>query len=83
GSLVTLLSVVWGVSAERVVGELAREMDRPAARDDGRRPFGGEEDEPGAEVVSLDGWRRRGGRRRRTRVDARRGRGPRRGGRAA
>ncbi len=74
--LATLLSVVWGVSAERVGDELSREPRRP------RSPATAcaEDDvEEGTRVVSLDGWRRRSPRRRRARVDARRGRGARRG----
>ncbi|HEX2095503.1 MAG TPA: HNH endonuclease [Longimicrobiaceae bacterium] len=84
GSLVTLLSVVWGVSAERVVAELARELRRPDLPGIAPLPPSAEETGEGepAPVVSLDRWRRRP-RRRRVRVDARRGRGSRRGGRAA
>ncbi|HEX2189522.1 MAG TPA: HNH endonuclease [Longimicrobiaceae bacterium] len=80
-TLVSLLSVVWEVSAERVGDELARELRRPDRAAPDAWPAGAgdadEEDEP--RVVSLDRWRRRGTRRRRGRVDARRGRGARRG----
>jgi hypothetical protein len=83
-SLVTLLSVVWSVAAERVGDELGREQRRPDRSDpadsrlfDGEEP--GEDAEEAAAVVSLDGWRRRAPRRRRPRVDGRRGRGARRG----
>ena len=76
-TLVGALSVLWDVPAERVSEELARERRRATDRN-----RDAEEDEaPG--VVSLDGWRRRGGRRRKPRVDARGGRGARRRGRAA
>jgi hypothetical protein len=83
-SLVSLLSVVWSVAAERVGDELGRELRRPdrpgpahARLFDDEEP--GEEGEDAAAVVSLDGWRRRAPRRRRARVDSRRGRGARRG----
>lgn len=77
-TLVGALSVLWDVPAERVADELERERRRSALRN---RDLAGEEDEsPG--VVSLDGWRRgRGGRRRKPRVDQRGGRGARGGGR--
>lgn len=83
GMLVTLLSTVWSVAAERVGDELGRELRRPGRED----PGGGwhpddeehEETPEDAAVVSLDGWRRRAPRRRRPRVDSRRGRGARRG----
>jgi hypothetical protein len=79
-SLVSLLSVVWEVSAERVDDELSRELRRPGTLPPGfrLRDAEGEAREDGSAVVSLDGWRKRG-RRRRPRVDARRGRGARRG----
>lgn len=83
-SLVSLLSIVWGVPAERVVDELTRELSHTGTACS-RAPFptlADAADEEGEEsasgVVSLDGWRRRP-RRRRVRVDARRGRGARRG----
>jgi len=82
-SLVTLLSAVWSVAAERVGDELGRELRRPDRSDPAdSRLF--DDEEPGedgedAAVVSLDGWRRRAPRRRRPRVDGRRGRGARRG----
>lgn len=81
--LVTLLSSVWSVAAERVGDELSRELRRPArAALASSGPSPGEDDVEGPEdarVVSLDGWRRRSPRRRRGRVDSRRGRGARRG----
>jgi hypothetical protein len=82
-SLVTLLSVVWSVAAERVGDELGRELRRPDRSDSAASRLLDDE-EPGddvedAAVVSLDGWRRRAPRRRRPRVDGRRGRGARRG----
>ncbi len=73
-TLIGALSVLWDVPAERVAEELDRERRRSVSRNR-------EEEEPG--VVSLDGWRRRGGRRRKPRVDQRGGRGPRGRGRAA
>lgn len=72
-ALVGILAVVWEVSAERVLQEVTREAERRAASAQRARP----RESPA--VVSLDGWKRRKGRRR-TRVDRRRGRG---GGRAA
>lgn len=76
GRLVTLLSVVWGVPAERVGDELSRVPRRPR----GPAPECTEDEaEDDTRVVSLDGWRRRSPRRRRSRVDSRRGRGARRG----
>jgi hypothetical protein len=95
-TLVGTLSLAWHVSAERVLEELEREraahpvnVHRPDIEpslaielaDDGE-----EAEEVPVEadgVLSLDGWKRRRGRRRRTRVDQRGGRGAaRRGGRA-
>ena len=67
-ALVSLLSVVWCVSAERVGDELSRELRRPdrAPRD---RWSPEEEvvddDEETAQVVSLDRWRNHQGSRRR------------------
>ncbi len=75
-TLVGALSVLWNVPAERVEEELSRERRRAT-----RTPEAEEDDPPG--VVSLDGWRRRDGRRRKPRVDQRRGRGTRGRGRAA
>lgn len=75
-TLIGALSVLWDVPAERVAEELDRERRRSVSRNRDRV----EEEEPG--VVSLDGWRRRG-RRRKPRVDQRGGRGPRGRGRAA
>lgn len=79
------LSLAWSVPAERVVDELERERRRSAdaaPRAVARvrataQPAQEAEDDAGDEdagVVSLDGWQRRG-RRRRGRVDQRRGRG--------
>ena len=74
-TLVGALSVLWDVPAERVAEELARERSRSALRNSDPLVVG-EEEGPG--VVSLDGWRRqRGGRRRKPRVDQRGGRGAR------
>lgn len=89
-TLVGTLSLAWEVSAERVLEELERERgkspprhtDRPrsASHHDGADDARAEADG----VLSLDGWKRRKGRRRRTRVDQRGGRGSYgRGGRAA
>ncbi|HET6232929.1 MAG TPA: HNH endonuclease [Longimicrobiaceae bacterium] len=88
-TLLGTLSVLWGVPAERVMEELSRERERQSARSARAAAdtvayalpeMGMEEEEEG--VVSLDGWARRGGRRRRSRIDQRRGRGTdRRGGR--
>jgi hypothetical protein len=91
-TLVGTLSLAWEVSAERVLEELERERgkspvrhpERPgprsAAHHDGADDMPAEADG----VLSLDGWKRRKGRRRRTRVDQRGGRGSYgRGGRAA
>ncbi|HEU0014053.1 MAG TPA: HNH endonuclease [Longimicrobium sp.] len=80
-TLVGTLSLLWDAPGERVLEELERERRRahrapghaggPAARDES---FAEEADEDGG-VVSLDGWkRRRPGRRRRFRMDARGGR---------
>ena len=74
-TLVGVLSLMWGVPGERVLEEMARELERRA-----RSPER-EAEEDAAEVVSLDGWKRSAPRRRRVRVDGRRG--GRRGGRAA
>lgn len=95
-TLVGTLSLAWHVSAERVLEELERERAAHPVRvhhpdiepslaitlaDEAE-----EADEVPVEsdgVLSLDGWKRRRGRRRRTRVDQRGGRGAtRRGGRA-
>lgn len=92
-TLVGTLSLAWEVSAERVLEELERERARSAAGSDAGhepRPRRAETiDTADAElldergdmegVTSLDGWKRRRGRRRRTRVDQRGGRGHRRG----
>jgi hypothetical protein len=86
-AFVGTLSLAWGVPAERVMDELARERERAAGvRAEQQRARAvvlaaadAEEDagsaESSAEVVTLDGWRQRRGGRRRTRVDSRRGRG--------
>jgi hypothetical protein len=84
-TLVGALSLLWDVPAERVAEELERERRRAEQRAKSRAAAGAEAS-PAAEpaigedgVVSLDGWRRRG-RRRRARIDQRKGRGaPRRG----
>ena len=88
-TLVGTLSLAWEVSAERVLEELERERiksTRPIPARQAVRlsaPPAAEVEEMGG-VVSLDGWKRRRGRRRRTRVDQRGGRGAcGRGGRAA
>lgn len=92
-TLIGTLALVWDAPAEQVFGELERERHRahctPEARrpDSGNQPYlgqAGDEDDD-EKVVSLDGWKRRGGRRRRLRVDERGGRGRPRGrsGRAA
>ena len=98
-TLVGALSLVWEVSAERVLQELEREREKAArprapgeplpldaaALDDEEAEASsasGEDadDEADEGVLSLDGWKRRRGRRRRSRFDARGGRGaPRRG----
>lgn len=92
-ALIGALSLAWEVSAERVLEELERERERAAASAPARRPERVAVDEPREEeepemeidgVLSLDGWKRRRGRRRRSRVDQRGGRGAVRGrGRAA
>ena len=88
-TLIGTLSMVWEAPAEQVFEELERERrraPRAAGRPAGRpAPLAEAPDEDEAEgVVSLDGWKRRG-RRRRYRVDSRGGRGHARGrrGRAA
>jgi hypothetical protein len=93
-TLVGTLSLAWEVSAERVLEELERERGKsralPAREPNRPEPRSADHDEaedaPGEAdgVLSLDGWKRRKGRRRRTRVDHRGGRGGYgRGGRAA
>jgi hypothetical protein len=93
-TLVGTLSLAWEVSAERVLEELERERGKSRAlrarHPDRAGPRSAAHDEaddasPEADgVLSLDGWKRRKGRRRRTRVDQRGGRGAcGRGGRAA
>ena len=93
-TLVGTLSLAWEVSAERVLEELERERGKsrplPARQPDrAGRSFAthdeADDDHTEADgVLSLDGWKRRKGRRRRTRVDQRGGRGAYgRGGRAA
>jgi 5-methylcytosine-specific restriction endonuclease McrA len=82
-TLVGTLSLAWEVSAERVLEELERERERAAIRPQPLavtaarpRPAPDEEAEYESDgVLSLDGWKRRRGRRRRTRVDQRGGRG--------
>jgi hypothetical protein len=92
-TLVGTLSLAWEVSAERVLEELERERGKSRVlpnRHPNRaeaRPGHDEVEDAHSEadgVLSLDGWKRRKGRRRRTRVDQRGGRGAYgRGGRAA
>jgi len=94
-TLVGTLSLAWEVSAERVLEELERERGKsralPARQPERSGPRSAashdEADDAHSEadgVLSLDGWKRRRGRRRRTRVDQRGGRGAYgRGGRAA
>ena len=94
-TLVGTLSLAWEVSAERVLEELERERGKSRAlpaRQPGRvgpRSASAHDDADDGSleadgVLSLDGWKRRKGRRRRTRVDQRGGRGAYgRGGRAA
>jgi hypothetical protein len=93
-TLVGTLSLAWEVSAERVLEELERERGKsrplPARQPDRAGPRSAAHDEmddasvEADGVLSLDGWKRRKGRRRRTRVDQRGGRGTcGRGGRAA
>jgi len=94
-TLVGTLSLAWEVSAERVLEELERERGKsralPARQPERTGPRSAadpdEADDAHFEadgVLSLDGWKRRRGRRRRTRVDQRGGRGAYgRGGRAA
>jgi HNH endonuclease len=87
-TLIGTLSMVWEAPAEQVFQELERERRRaPGGNGEARRvgrsaPMEGdaqdEEEEDG--IVSLDGWKRRG-RRRRYPVDPRGGRGQSRGGR--
>jgi len=95
-TLVGTLSLAWHVSAERVLEELEREraahpvnVHRPDIEPSLAIALAGEDEEADEVpveadgVLSLDGWKRRRGRRRRTRVDQRGGRGAaRRGGRA-
>lgn len=93
-TLIGTLALVWEASAEQVHDELERERRR-AHRAAGERRTGrpapvaepayDETEDDDARVVSLDGWkRRRRGRRRRCRVDAKGRRGAARGrGRAA
>jgi hypothetical protein len=91
-NLVGTLSLAWEVSAERVLEEMERERERAHAAssrhgEEPSRHQAGETDGATLDddgVLSLDGWKRRRGRRRRPRVDQRGGRGSyRRGGRAA
>ena len=88
-TLIGTLSLVWEAPAEQVFEELERERRRAPRgtgepRRAGRPVEAVEEPEEEDGVVSLDGWKRRG-RRRRYRVDSRGGRGLSRGrwGRAA
>jgi 5-methylcytosine-specific restriction endonuclease McrA len=92
-TLVGALSLVWNVSAERVMEELERERRKAATRapadglparldaaaldedDDCEAHHGAGHDDEADGVLSLDGWKRRRGRRRRSRIDQRGGRG--------
>ncbi|HEU4455892.1 MAG TPA: HNH endonuclease [Longimicrobium sp.] len=84
-TLVGTLSLAWDVSAERVLEELERERERTSVPRRAPEPaIGIVEAEPVLDeewraeadgVLSLDGWKRRRGRRRRARVDQRGGRG--------
>jgi len=88
-TLLGTLSLAWEVPSERVLEEMERERERARAdaraRSAERRDAirAGEDEDGGAAdfveeaegVLSLDGWKRRRGRRRRTRVDQRGGRG--------
>jgi hypothetical protein len=81
-TLIGTLALVWEAPAEQVFEELERERRRAHRTPEARRPDGGHqpylgraEEDDDAAVVSLDGWKRRGGRRRRLRVDERGGRG--------
>jgi hypothetical protein len=74
--LLGLLALLWEVSAEDVQREMARQLEREPGR-----PFltaapeaGDEDDADLPDVLPLDRWKRRN-RRRRLRVDRRRGRG--------
>jgi hypothetical protein len=72
-TLIGTFSLLWDVSAEQVHEELEREMRRASRSTKRSSPAAaGPDDDDG--VVSLDGWKRRRGRRRRLRVDRRRGR---------
>jgi hypothetical protein len=91
-ALIGTLSLAWEVSAERVLEELERERERAAVRNHAKPADGAaavavtpaaDEAEEAEGVLSLDGWKRRRGRRRRTRVDQRGGRGAGRRGRSA
>lgn len=82
-TLIGTLALVWEAPAEQVFEELERERRRAHRTPEMRRPDSGaqpylghaaDEDDDAA-VVSLDGWKRHGGRRRRFRVDERGGRG--------
>lgn len=71
--LLGLLSLVWQVSAEDVQREMARQITRNAEVEPGETAGDGEAADR-AVVLPLDGWKQRS-RRRRMRVDQRRGRG--------
>jgi hypothetical protein len=83
-TLIGTLALVWEAPADQVFQELERERRRAHRTPEVRRPDAGhqpylgrveEEQDEDAAVVSLDGWKRRRGRRRRYRVDERGGRG--------
>ncbi len=89
-TLIGTLSLVWDAPAEQVLRELERERHRahrtaePRRARPGAGPVSDDEGDEDEKVVSLDGWKRRRGRKRRVRVDPRGGRGGARGrGRAA
>jgi hypothetical protein len=77
-ALIGTLALLWEAPADRILEELERERRRAYRAPPDEGEHGGAVTEEGI-VVSLDGWRRRTGRRRRLRSDPRRGRGPARG----
>ncbi|HEX8391467.1 MAG TPA: HNH endonuclease [Longimicrobium sp.] len=78
-ALIGTLALVWEAPAERVLQELERERRRAHRTGAGREDAAADEEANESKVVSLDGWKRRRGRRRRLRVDPRGGRTGRRG----
>jgi hypothetical protein len=71
--LLTLLSLVWQVSAEEVRREISRQL-QISARADAEAEAEAETGTSDGTVLPLDGWKRRRHRNRRFRVDRRRGR---------